>query len=56
LAKGLNPDSGGAHLIHFETDSGGAVFSVGSISWVSSLLVDEAVSKITENAVLRFLR
>ena len=55
LAKGLNPDDGGAHMVHFETPRGGAVFSVGSISWCSSLPVDEHVSQITENAVRKFL-
>jgi hypothetical protein len=54
LAQGLNPDEGGAHLVHFETPGGGAVFSVGSISWVSSLPVDEPVAQITENAIRRF--
>ena len=55
LARGLNPDDGGAHLVHFETPQGGGVFSVGSISWVSSLPVDEHVARVTENAVRRFL-
>ena len=55
LARGLNPDDGGADLVHFETPRGGGVFSVGSISWVSSLPVDEHVAQITENAVRRFL-
>ena len=55
LAKGLNPDDGGAHLVHFETPNGGAVFSVGSISWVSSLPVDDHVAQITENVIRRFL-
>jgi len=55
LAKGLNPDDGGAHMIHFETPGGGQVFSTGSISWVSSLPVDEAVSQITANVLKRFL-
>ena len=55
LARGLNPDEGGAHLVHFATPRGGGVFSVGSISWVSSLPVDEHVAQITENAVRRFL-
>jgi hypothetical protein len=55
LAKGLNPDDGGAHLVHFETPRGGGVFSVGSISWVSSLPVDDHMARITENAVRRFL-
>ena len=56
LAKGLNPDDGGAEMVYFDTPSGGGVFSVGSISWVSSLPVDEHVAQITENAVRRFLR
>jgi hypothetical protein len=55
LAKGLNPDDGGAHIVHFDTPRGGGVFSVGSISWVSSLPVDDHVSRITENAIRRFL-
>lgn len=55
LAKGLNPDDGGAHLVHFETPNGGGVFSVGSISWVSSLPVDEHVDTITGNAIRQFL-
>jgi N,N-dimethylformamidase len=56
LAKGLNPDDGGAEIVLHETASGGAVFSVGSIVWPSSLLVDDAVSRITANVVQRFLR
>lgn len=55
LATGLNPDKGGADIVIHEPDGGGAVFSVGSICWPSSVLVDEAVSKITENVLRRFL-
>jgi hypothetical protein len=55
LAKGLNPDNGGAEMVTYDTASGGAVFSVGSISWPASLLVDEGVSAITANVVRRFL-
>ncbi len=54
LAKGQNPDDGGADLVHFSTESGGAVFSAGSISWTSSILVDQAVSRITSNVLRRF--
>lgn len=54
LAKGLNPDEGGANIVIHEPSGGGAVFSVGSICWPSSVLVDEAVSKITENVIRRF--
>ena len=55
LAKGLNPNDGGAELVHFDTPHGGSVLSVGSISWVSSLPIDEHVAQITENAIRRFL-
>lgn len=55
LAKGVNPDDGGAEMIYLEAPSGGQVFSVGSITYVSSLLVDPQVSKITANVLSRFL-
>jgi hypothetical protein len=55
LAKGLNCDDGGAEIVHYETPSGGAVFSVGSITYVPCLLVDDAISRITSNVVTRFL-
>ncbi len=55
LAKGLNPDVGGAHMVHFETAGGGAVFSVGSITYPSSLPVDEHVSRVTANVLRRFM-
>jgi hypothetical protein len=55
LAKGTNPDDGGAEMVHFETASGGAVFSAGSITYPSSLLVDEPTSQITANVLRRFL-
>lgn len=55
LAKGLNPDDGGAEMVIHETGSGGAVFSTGSITYVSSILVDDNVSKITANVLRRFL-
>jgi hypothetical protein len=55
LAKGLNPDGGGAEMAIHEPAGGGAVFSAGSITYVSSLLVDENVSQITANVIRRFL-
>ena len=55
LAKGTNPDDGGSEMVLHERDHGGAVFSVGSITWVAALLVDEAVSSITRNVLVRFL-
>ncbi|MBI1299729.1 carboxypeptidase regulatory-like domain-containing protein [bacterium] len=56
LAKGLNPDDGGAEIVHYETAGGGQVFSVGSISYTSSIAVDEDISRITANVLDRFLR
>jgi hypothetical protein len=56
LAKGLNPDDGGAHLTYFETESGGAVFSAGSITYPTALLCDPPTAKITANVIERFLR
>jgi hypothetical protein len=55
LAKGLNPDDGGAEMVIYETESGGSAFSVGSIVWPASLLVDDGVSRITHNVLRRFL-
>jgi hypothetical protein len=55
LAKGLNPDDGGAHLTYFETPSGGAVFSAGSITYPTGLLCDPPTSAITANVLRRFL-
>ena len=56
LARGLNRDQGGAEIVTFETESGGRVFSAGSITWPSSVLVSGAVSKITENVIREFLK
>lgn len=55
LARGLNPNEGGAEMVIFDTPSGGQVFSVGSINYCASLPVDEAVSKITANVLHRFV-
>ncbi|NBS91737.1 carboxypeptidase regulatory-like domain-containing protein, partial [bacterium] len=55
LAKGTNENEGGAQMITFDTPSGGKVFSVGSINYVSSLPIDEKVSQITSNVLRRFL-
>ena len=48
-----------ADMVYFETARGGAVFSVGSISWCGSLShndYDNNVSRITENVLRAFLR
>jgi N,N-dimethylformamidase len=56
LAKGINSENGGAEIVYHEPDGGGAVFSVGSMTWVAGLLVDEHVSRMTRNVLDRFLR
>ena len=55
LARGLNPDNGGAELVCFDTPGGGAVFSAGSITYPTGLLCDEPLSRITGNCLRRFL-
>ena len=55
LARGENPAGGGAEMVlHEPAGGGGAVFSVGSISWPASVLVDENVSAVTANVLRRF--
>jgi hypothetical protein len=61
LAKGRNPDDGGAEIVLREGIGpdgvgAGAVFNVGSITFVASLLVDDTLSRITRNVLQRFLR
>ena len=56
MAKGLNPGEGGAEIVEHRPTGGGAVFSVGSICWPASILVDDAVSQITENVIHRYLQ
>jgi hypothetical protein len=55
LARGLNPDDGGAEMVIFDTPRGGAVFSAGSICYPSSLPVDDKLSLVTANVLRRFL-
>lgn len=55
LAKGMNPEEGGAEMVYHEPGGGGAVFSAGSITYPASLLVDETVSRVTRNVLERFL-
>ena len=55
IAKGTNPDDGGAEMVHHRTPSGGEVFSVGSISYTCSIAIDEQISKVTRNVLERFL-
>jgi N,N-dimethylformamidase len=47
-----------ADMTYFETPQGGAVFSVGSISWSASLShngFDNNVARVTKNVLLRFI-
>ena len=55
IAKGTNPNDGGAEMVYFETDSGGAVFSVGSITYPASLFVDDHTPTVTKNVLDRFV-
>ena len=57
IASALRPgqETGGAEMVLHETESGGAVFSVGSITYPCSLLVDTNISKVTLNVVRKFL-
>jgi len=51
LARGLNGEGAGAEMITYTTQSGGLVFSVGSVNWTASLPVDDQVSQITRNVL-----
>ena len=55
LAKGTNQEEGGAEIVYYETDNGGAVYSVGSMTYVPSILVDDSISTMTSNVINRFL-
>jgi len=47
-----------ADLVYFETPNGGAMFSTGSITWISSTLendFDNDVATITRNVIRRFI-
>lgn len=54
VAKGTNVDDGGAELVYGKLGKG-AIFSVGSITWVSALFPDPHVSKVTRNALEHLL-
>ena len=56
LAKGTNPQDGGAEMTVYETASGGAVFAAGSITYPAALLVDRHISQVTWNVLRRFLQ
>ena len=56
VARGTNPDGGGAEMVYYNTPSGGEVFSVGSITYPASILIDEKISQITGNVIRRFTK
>lgn len=56
LAKGTNVDDGGGEIVYFDTPSGGAVFSVGSITFPSALFLDDPCAQITKNVLRQFLK
>jgi hypothetical protein len=56
LAKGLNPDDGGAEMTYYELPGGGAVFAAGSITFPTALFLDETCAHITRNVLQRFLK
>lgn len=55
LARGTNPDGGGAEMVYYDHPAGGGVFAVGSITFGGSLAVDERLSTIVRNVLDRFL-
>lgn len=47
-----------ADIVYYRTPEGGGVFSVGSMAWIESLLIDgmdNSVSQITENVLREFM-
>ena len=54
LAKGCTTMSG-SEMVIIENDDSGDVFSVGSVAYTSSLLVDENISVITKNVLNKFM-
>ena len=56
LAKGINPDDGGASMVYVkDNSSGGQVFSVGSVSFGGSLVVDTTLTRVVNNVIDHFL-
>ena len=46
---------GGAHMTYYDHPGGGGVFSVGSIAFGGSLVVDPALQRVVRNVLDRFL-
>lgn len=55
LARGTNPDGGGADMVEVRFGGGGAVFSAGSICYPASLPVDDVVAQVTTNVLDGYL-
>ncbi len=57
FANGAEPDDGGlrSDVVFFETDSGGAVFSTGSLAWAMALADGGDAAVISGNIFRRFL-
>lgn len=51
LAKGTNPNNGGADMIYYYTQYGGGVFSVGSLTFTGAINTDTKVSQILKNVL-----
>ena len=57
LAIGTNPNNGGAYMVYFkDTATNSQVFSVGSITFTRTLMVDQNCSRITKNVLDEFLK
>ncbi len=54
LAKGTNPDNGGAEMVYYDTPSGGGVFSAGSLTFTGSLAEDVKLAQVVKNVLGRF--
>ena len=56
---GTNNQKVRADMVYYQTQNGGAVFSVGSINWLGSLShnnYENNVSRITENVLREFVK
>ena len=51
LAKGLNVPGPGADMVTYDHPGGGLVFSVGSITFGGSLVIDPRLQKIVRNVL-----
>lgn len=55
LANGANKGRSGADTTYFTHQGGGAVFSVGSVTFGGSLAVDPVLTRMLQNVFARFL-